>query len=414
MNHAIRTGLLAAALLTPLASPSAPAVAQEVEAPAATGLDAPLSLDPVATPELWQKAFAAHAEKAEKAEKAENPGNATAEDEKRGRRPPPPPSLPTFTGVATAGGRRYTYTMVGTNPQLRGAKSVVVPTLIIPVRLVFTDGSVLDPSVPNACLGGVKPLDLAVQSPLFVNFNYGEGPRQFVEQIRRLEFWHFTAPGQLNSGYSLRLAPSVLPALTIALPASDTTRQSACVTTGGVQRYGYVDIDNWFNYLQDQVAPLFPKLGVNASTFVLFLVNNVNFTENGIPVAISYHGALASQGAVVTYAASEIGAVQEGGKLISIEALSHEFAEWADDPYGDNPTPPWGHTGQVSGCQDNLEVGDPLSGTALPAVQMPSGYSYQPQETAFFSWFYDQAPSLGFDGWYSSGGTFRSPAAPCR
>ena len=33
-----------------------------------------------------------------------------------------------------------------------------------------------------------------------------------------------------------------------------------------------------------------------------------------------------------------------------------------------NPTPKWGHIGQVSGCQSNLEVGDPLSGTNAPAV----------------------------------------------
>ena len=46
-----------------------------------------------------------------------------------------------------------------------------------------------------------------------------------------------------------------------------------------------------------------------------------------------------------------------------ISAMSHEVAEWQNDPDTINPTPAWGHTGQVSGCQSNLEVGDPLSGT---------------------------------------------------
>jgi hypothetical protein len=44
--------------------------------------------------------------------------------------------------------------------------------------------------------------------------------------------------------------------------------------------------------------------------------------------------------------------------------LSHELAEWVNDPFVNNPTPAWGNTGQVVGaCQNNLEVGDPLTGT---------------------------------------------------
>jgi hypothetical protein len=54
----------------------------------------------------------------------------------------------------------------------------------------------------------------------------------------------------------------------------------------------------------------------------------------------------------------------------------------------------------------------PLTGTFLPLIKMPNGISYQPQETAFFSWFFDQVPSLGFNDWYSTGGTFKNSAAP--
>jgi hypothetical protein len=67
----------------------------------------------------------------------------------------------------------------------------------------------------------------------------------------------------------------------------------------------------------------------------------------------------------------------------------------------------------VSGCQANLEVGDPLTGKSLQ-VTMPNGVTYHPQELAFFSWFFNQVPSLGFDGWYSSLGTFRTPASLCK
>jgi hypothetical protein len=91
--------------------------------------------------------------------------------------------------------------------------------------------------------------------------------------------------------------------------------------------------------------------------------------------------------------------------------MSHEIAEWMDDPTGLNPTPLWGNIGQVTGCQNNLEVGDPLSGT----LEIPSDAAtvYHVQDLAFKSWFYHDATSSGVNGWYSLYGTFRTFAADC-
>jgi hypothetical protein len=91
--------------------------------------------------------------------------------------------------------------------------------------------------------------------------------------------------------------------------------------------------------------------------------------------------------------------------------LSHEVGEWINDPLIVNEVPPWGGTGQVSACQNNLEVGDPLTGTNLPPITMPNGFSYNLQELAFFSWFVG-APSVGVNGWYSDNGTFLTDAGP--
>jgi len=324
----------------------------------------------------------------------------------------PAPTLPTFTGVATVGSTQYRYTMVGTNPQVRRARNVVVPVLIIPMRLEFVGGTVLDPSQPDTCLGGLAPLAVTLQSPLFQDFDYGEGPKQFLEQIRRLEFWQFTAPGKLNPHYSVRLSPSVLPTQTLALSPASAAQEVPCPATGGRQKMGHVDIEDWSSF-QSQVVPQFPKLGVNAGTFVLFLLPYAEFTAGDQPIGVAFHGVIPTPGGMVTFAAAHLD-LDKPGKLVNLGPLSHELAEWLDDPYGDNDTPLWGNTGQVrSGCAEGLEVGDPLTGTFLPPVQMPNGISYQSQETAFVSWFFDQVPSPGFDGWYSSGGTFRSPAAPC-
>ena len=91
--------------------------------------------------------------------------------------------------------------------------------------------------------------------------------------------------------------------------------------------------------------------------------------------------------------------------------ISHEIGEWANDPFGTNLVPPWGGTGQVPGCQDNLEVGDPLTPTNILPVTMPNGFSYKLQELAFFSWFFG-GESIGVNGWYSNNGTFTTDAGP--
>jgi hypothetical protein len=90
---------------------------------------------------------------------------------------------------------------------------------------------------------------------------------------------------------------------------------------------------------------------------------------------------------------------------------AHEVGEWMNDPFANNPTPPWGHIGQVAFCQNNLEVGDPLTGTGVPPIVMPNGFTYHLQELAFFSWFYG-APSIGIHNWFSNNGTFLTDAGP--
>ena len=53
------------------------------------------------------------------------------------------------------------------------------------------------------------------------------------------------------------------------------------------------------------------------------------------------------------------------------------------------------------------------TGTAMPPVTMPNGFTYHLQELAFFSWFFG-APSVAVNGWYSDNNTFKTDAgAPC-
>ena len=44
---------------------------------------------------------------------------------------------------------------------------------------------------------------------------------------------------------------------------------------------------------------------------------------------------------------------------------------------------------------------------------LPRRRTFHPQELAFFSWFFNQVPSIGRNGVYSNNGTFTSPAQLC-
>jgi len=134
------------------------------------------------------------------------------------------------------------------------------------------------------------------------------------------------------------------------------------------------------------------------------------YNPNNVPCGIlGYHSAYTPSTLLQTYVVSDFDTA--GLYLGDVSVLTHEVGEWMDDPMGTNPTPLWGNTGQVVGCQNNLEVGDPLTGTILPPVTM-NGFTYSLQELVFFSWFFRQSPSLGTGGKYSDNGTFTSDAGP--
>ena len=94
-----------------------------------------------------------------------------------------------------------------------------------------------------------------------------------------------------------------------------------------------------------------------------------------------------------------------------ISIWSHELAEWVNDPYGTNPTPAWGKIGQQKDCQDNLEVGDPLTGTEYALTL--DNFTYHFQDLAFVGWFYDTSPQ-GTGKQYSFMGGLTTASTLCK
>jgi len=315
-----------------------------------------------------------------------------------------------YSATSSRNGSTYKGTMVGADPNTSNVTTTIT-TQIVPI--IFTiGGTTFDPTVPDStCEGGKVPLTLFKQSPIikktaftFNGVNVGKG--QYIDAFQRGSFW---TPIQANGGkYHTTLKAVTLPAITV-----DPGTHGQIVYTGGCEALGGVDQSWWDSYVRGTLLPSLASQGVGPTTFPMFMMYNV-VMYSGNPnncCILGYHGATGNP--VQTYSPFEFdstGAFDNGDGFTDAYIAAHEVGEWLADPTGRNPTPFWGHVGQVGGCQSNLEVGDPLTGT--PAITKTiKGFTYHLQELAFFSWFYG-APSIGAGGLYSNNGTFVSDAGP--
>ncbi|HMD47096.1 MAG TPA: hypothetical protein VKG43_13100 [Acidimicrobiales bacterium] len=322
-------------------------------------------------------------------------------------------SLTTWNGstVATQDGHTYNYAMVGEDPtvvQSNPTTTVTVP--IIPLILKFKS-TTFDPTVANATCGETaSPLASVLASPIFATTTYtpggtNVGTTQYEDAFQRANFWKYDNPTGINPNYHVLLTPVTEAPVTLTIKAR---HGKVAKGTSGCNALGEVSINYLDHYIQTKLLP--SVAGVGPTTFPIVLVHNV-VTTQGQCCYLGYHGAFNTAAGIQTYAEDEYDDSGDFTGVVDISTLAHEVGEWMDDPFGTNPTPAWGHVGQVATCQSNLEVGDPLTGTNVPVTI--GGVTYHPQELAFFSWFYGGSPSIGVNGWYSSNHTFSAPAALC-
>lgn len=336
-----------------------------------------------------------------------------------------------YSVKASQNGSTYSGQIVGTSA-LSSNTTTDIPAIIVPVIIKITQGGTtytFDPTATDAsCLGtGNTALSLTQGSPIFSNASLNingqsEGSTQYGDAILRAEFNTTT---NSNSSYHLLLNATTSTALTITVNAGFRNGNSTgtvysvgsqCGNNGTTNRAGALAVVN-INTVDAALQNYIKSHGLNASQFPFFITYNAVMSEGpanntAYCCVLGYHNALGTPGQ--TYGVAEF----EGRDqtvftgVADIAAASHEVNEWINDPATTNPTPAWGNIGQVSGCQSNFEVGDPLSGTLMPTVSMPNGFTYHLQELAFYSWFYGGA-SLGAGGKYSSNGTFAGAANLC-
>jgi hypothetical protein len=319
-----------------------------------------------------------------------------------------------YKASVTVGTKKYTYVIAGKNPAIKVTNPAsTIKVLLVPLVMKFSNGDTWNPTKTDSCDSGASALTRTQKSPIFKSqsWTWGGtkiGTGQVTDAFQRAEFWKYAKPGGINPGFGINLSVTTHSAVTVKVPNADAA--TATISCGN-RLMGAANI-KWLDpFIQKTVIP---SLRVSPSTVPIFLLHN--FVEYVGTLSsccvLGYHNAVSTTGGVKTYG---LGDYDNGGFFGSgvsdISVLTHEVGEWQNDPYTNNPTPAWGNVGQVKGCQANLEVGDPLSGTNFSDTL--NGFTYHAQELAFFSWFYHQKPSLGVNGWYSDQGKFKIPAANC-
>jgi hypothetical protein len=303
-----------------------------------------------------------------------------------------------WSSTFTSGGKTYKYSMVGTNPA-NGSKTTTVPVTIIPLNLTFSNGSSFD---------GTPQVSVTQSSPIFQNAPFSSGTTQYGDAIQREEFWNSVSTKSPNY-HVLIGSPTVAKTVNMNIPSAD----GATVTDpASGKTIGLIDI-SWFD---PQVQAMLTSMHFTPNMLPIFLSHDVYLTQ-GAPnlndcCIGGYHNAVKNSAGLQTYIwTNEADAGVQGGFSEDISALSHELAEWYNDPFGNNIVPNWiSPIAPQYGCNNVLEVGDPLVGVLFTV----SGFNgFHLQDEASFSWFARQTPSIAMNGLYSYLGTFKTLSKQC-
>jgi hypothetical protein len=327
-------------------------------------------------------------------------------------------------------GVTYGYNMVGSDPNHCSgtACATTIETDITPI-IVNVGGRTFD---------GSSVVAATLASPQFASNDYGStpfatagapnlprGPGGLLSQNDAgvpLQLEDATMRAQFNqtggSPYHVILNPHVLPAVTIDVPSN----QGTLLQSGRGVVFADINISWW----SAQINNL--EQSADATHLPIYLTSNV-LLHIGKDVfnccVIGYHGTRAaglgggnggSNGNAVVQTFAWASWVQPGiysrpnggtdWALQDIHAISHEIAEWADDPFVNNTVEPWlTPTAPQYGCTGVLETGDPVvaigfamgtntfqQGPNPNGTQSADGY-YHPEDEALLPWFMRTAPN---------------------
>ena len=331
-------------------------------------------------------------------------------------------------------GVTYGYNMVGANPNTCGgsACNVTIEADITPINV----------NIDGLSFNGTAVLAATLASPQFATNDYGSttaatipscgtgtaecrGPGGVLSQTQagqQLQLQDATMRSQFDKGatgnYHVFLHPNVLPTVTINVP----NNQGVLLQSGRGVIFADVNIGWWAAQIRNLETKADP------THLPIYLTDSVLLHIGQDPLnccVIGFHGANATGVAkgrgktngnapIQTFAWASwvrpgIYARPNGGSnwaLQDIHALSHEVAEWADDPFVNNLVEPWlTPTAPQYGCTNILETGDPVvaigfamgtnsydQGPNPNGTQSADGF-YHPEDEVFLPWFMRTAPN---------------------
>ncbi|MBV9232877.1 MAG: hypothetical protein JO030_02435 [Candidatus Eremiobacteraeota bacterium] len=311
--------------------------------------------------------------------------------------------------------KTYAFRIVGKAPGTDDARSSI-PYVAIFVAIRYPDGTLLSPTEP-ACGDDVSVEQRFLGGPNFTPTRMTSngidiGTVQFGDAFQRAEFWKSVKRAP-NYHTVLRAATDPV-VVYVNAPASSKTTRGVCAGAG--HRTGTIPIADF----AAMVGRLVKKHAPTTAIAIVVAYNTFEIGPKGNCCIVGFHGAFKRGGGVQSFASAaynDAGSIRYYDQIADINATTHELGEVFNDPFPlpnghANMSPAWGHVGQyVYGCSTYFEVGDPLDATGFPLRR--GGFTYHPQELAFFSWFY-RTKSSGTGGKYSFNGTFTKAQGPCK
>lgn len=302
------------------------------------------------------------------------------------------PTIPFYRASFRHNGKTYNYTSVGTNPRRSGA-TTTVPVTFVPVKIVE--------SADNASTKpGTTVIQATTGSAIFHNSRATHGTQYGADTLRS-SYWHFV---RTHRRWHVRLGkPSKTSQKTVNVPST----QGIDARDHNGDRIMLVNV-NWFANILGGISARY-----SAKRLVVFLTYDTmaceDFTDLSTCGIGGFHSAAVTRTGTHTFAwASWQRTGVFGPAGADVVAMSHETAEWLNNPFVNDRVPHWSVPSEPQyGCSPLFEVGDPLVGQVFKI----STLHYQ--DEANFSWFARQRPSIGRNGWYSYRGTFRQFSPSC-
>lgn len=280
--------------------------------------------------------------------------------------------------------------LVGANPL--GGGTTIIPTVVIPLKVVFSTGEVFD---------GSQVIDPLVNSPIFQKTSFQSGGTdlgvtQYGDAVMRAQFWNL--PGFDRERYHVLLGMPVI-APTVTIPV-DVSQGQGFVGPYGDEISGFVDINLLDSTLQGLLSSYTPDV------LPIFWGRNIFAWFGGAGAAFGYHGAVRSDPLSQTYIFTGYSEHSSyAPNHVDMVTLSHEVAEEFNDPFALNSLTDFAATnfappavGPSPGVNYVLEVGDPLETYFDKAL---NGTNYDVQDVVNPWWYLHTTPSPAANGWYS-------------